>query len=108
MPINQWSAKQLQQRLQEENSSLELLDVREAHEYAYARIQGSRHIPLGQLPQRYDELDKTREIVVICHHGVRSLKACLFLESLGFSHLNNLQGGIDAWSVACDPAVSRY
>ena len=107
MPINQWSPKQLQQSLLENQPPL-LLDVREANEFAYAHIEGSRHIPLGQLPERFDELDKERDIVVICHHGIRSQQACLFLQQAGFNRLYNLKGGIDAWSLVCDPLVSRY
>jgi rhodanese-related sulfurtransferase len=107
MPINQWSAQQLQKSLQSDPALL-LLDVREDNEFAYAHLAGSRHIPLGQLPERLSELDKQQEIVVICHHGVRSMQACVLLQHAGFSRLNNLQGGIDAWSVSCDPSVRRY
>ncbi len=107
MPIEQCSAPQLQQRLHNQEELL-LLDVREANEFAYANIAGSRHIPLQQLPQHLSTLDPEQTIVVICHHGMRSQQACLFLEQYGFSRLVNLHGGIDAWSVLCDPTVSRY
>lgn len=107
MPINQWSPRQLQQNLQD-NQSLLLLDVREVNEFAYARIEGSQHIPLQQLPDRLDELDAGQDIVVICHHGMRSQQACLFLQHSGFTRLYNLQGGIEAWSMVCDPSVPRY
>ncbi len=107
MPINQWSPLQLQQNLQE-NQSLQLLDVREPNEFAYAHIEGSLHIPLQQLPARMDELDAEQDLVVICHHGMRSQQACQFLQHSGFTRLYNLQGGIDAWSMACDPTVPRY
>jgi rhodanese-related sulfurtransferase len=107
MSINQWSPKQLQHSLSE-NQPLLLLDVREPHEYAYAHIPDSVLMPLGTLPQSSDSLTKDQAIVVICHHGVRSQQACLYLEQAGFSQLYNLQGGIDAWSVVCDPSVLRY
>ena len=107
MPISQWSPLQLQQSLQA-GQNLLLLDVREDNEFAYAHLAGSHHIPLGQLPQRLDDLDQQQEIVVICHHGVRSQQACVFLQQAGFSRLYNLQGGIDAWSVVCDPSIRRY
>ncbi len=107
MPINQWSPQQLQQNLQD-NQSLQLLDVREDNEFAYCHIDGSLHIPLRQLPARLNELDAERDLVVICHHGMRSQQACQFLAHSGFSRLYNLQGGIDGWSVACDPTVPRY
>lgn len=107
MPISQISVQQLQQRLQNHEGLL-LLDVREANEYAYAHIDGSTHIPLRQLPEQVEQLEPDQDIVVICHHGVRSQQACLFLEQYGFERLFNLKGGIDAWSVHCDPTVSRY
>jgi rhodanese-related sulfurtransferase len=107
MPISQISALQLQQRIHDQQQLL-LLDVREDNEFAYARIQGSLHVPLGQLPEQLEQLDAERDIVVICHHGVRSQQACLFLEQYGYQRLFNLQGGIDAWSVHCDPTVKRY
>lgn len=107
MSINQWLPEKLQQSLID-NQPLLLLDVREDNEFAYARIQGSVPIPLNQLPNRLDELDSDQAIVVICHHGMRSQQACLFLQTAGFSRVYNLQGGIDAWSLACDPSVPRY
>lgn len=107
MPISQISATQLQQRLQNQDGLL-LLDVREDHEFAYARIEGSLHIPLRQLPEQIEQLDADQDIVVICHHGVRSQQACLFMEQYGYQRLYNLQGGIDAWSLHCDPTVLRY
>jgi rhodanese-related sulfurtransferase len=107
MPINQWSPQQLRQSLKDDQPLL-LLDVREPHEFAYAHIEGSLLIPLQQLPERLDELDAEQDIVVICHHGMRSQQACLFLEHSGYKRLNNLKGGIDAWSMVCDPSVPRY
>lgn len=107
MSITQCTAQQLQGRLQN-GDNLVLLDVREANEYAFARIDGSIHIPLNQIPERVQELNHEQDIVVICHHGMRSQQACMFLEQYGFSQLYNLKGGIDAWSVSCDPSVPRY
>ena len=85
-----------------------LLDVREPNEFAFVHIEGSLHIPLRQLPERVDELEKEQDIIVICHHGMRSQQACLFLEQYGFNRLYNLKGGIDAWSLICDPSMPRY
>ncbi len=107
MPITQCNAEQVKQRL-ENGEPLVLLDVREPNEFAFAKIQGSIHIPLRALPERVDELDKEKDIVVICHHGMRSQQACFFLEQYGFNRLFNLKGGIDAWSIKCDPTVPRY
>lgn len=107
MPIIQCTAQQIQQRMENQDPLL-LLDVREPNEFAFAHIEGSLHIPLRQLPERVDELDKEQDIVVLCHHGMRSQQACLFLEQYGFNRLYNLKGGIDAWSLACDPSIPRY
>ena len=85
-----------------------LLDVREPFEFEMARIEGANLIPLGELPARYPELDRAREIFVFCHSGVRSERAAEFLRSAGFAKVANVAGGIDAWSEEIDPNVPRY
>lgn len=107
MSIKQLTAQELKQKIDQNDGAL-LLDVREPHEFKYANIAGSTLVPLNQLPARLTELDKQREIVVICHHGMRSMQAANFLAQSGFCKINNLQGGIDAWSLACDSSVRRY
>lgn len=87
---------------------VQLLDVREIHEHAIARIDGSILIPLYELADRHRELDPARPTVVYCHHGVRSLHAALALRSRGFGEVRSLRGGIDRWSVKIDSAVPRY
>ena len=84
------------------------LDVREPWEHDLARIEGTKLIPLGELQQRVNELDPDSEIVVYCHHGVRSFHATMFLRQIGFGKAQNLAGGIDAWSLRADPSVPRY
>ena len=85
-----------------------LLDVREPWEWQAARIDGSQHIPMREIPARAGELDKGRDVVAICHHGARSQQVALFLEKNGFAKIHNLQGGVDAWSRTVDPAVPTY
>lgn len=85
-----------------------LLDVRESHEADFCRIEGSTLIPLGQLPQRLNELPRDFPIVVHCHHGGRSARAVRYLQEQGFGDVRNLVGGIEAWSLGADPAVPRY
>jgi len=92
----------------EGGETLFLLDVREPQEFAYARIEGAQLIPLGELPARHHELETDGEIVVYCHHGIRSLQAVYFLIQMGFKRVKNLAGGIDAWSIQADPQVPRY
>jgi rhodanese-related sulfurtransferase len=85
-----------------------LLDVREPWEFQICRIDGSRHVPMGEIPARAAELDSGAEVVVICHHGARSLQVALFLEKQGFSDVTNLTGGVDAWAKNVDPAMPVY
>lgn len=87
-----------------------LLDVREPDEVTTAQIEGSRGLPLGELEARMDELAswRQRRIVVHCHTGARSARACQALRAAGFRNVANLAGGIEAWSLTVDPDVPRY
>ncbi len=85
-----------------------LIDVREPWEWDLARIDGAIHIPMGQIPNKMDEIDQTRPTVIICHHGARSLQVVAFLQRAGFDNLHNLSGGIDAWSREIDSQVALY
>jgi sulfur-carrier protein adenylyltransferase/sulfurtransferase len=85
-----------------------LLDVREPNEYQIGRIPGSTLIPLGEVPQRYQEIPKDREVVVHCKMGGRSAKAATFLRQQGFTNVKNLKGGILDWSDKIDPSVPKY
>jgi rhodanese-related sulfurtransferase len=107
MTIKHLSATELKNRIQQ-GDPLFLLDVREPHEFKYASIANSVLIPLNQIPQRLAELNPEQEIVVICHHGMRSQQAANYLERSGFKNITNLTGGIDAWSLECDSSVARY
>ena len=85
-----------------------LIDVREPHEYAIAKIPGSKLIPLGNIAERAHELDTADDIVLHCKMGGRSAKALNQLKGLGFKKLKNLTGGITAWSNDVDPSVPKY
>jgi adenylyltransferase/sulfurtransferase len=85
-----------------------VLDVREPNEYQINRIGGSTLIPLGELPRRYQELPKDREIVAQCKMGGRSAKAMDFLKSVGFTNVKNLKGGILEWIDKVDPTQPKY
>jgi rhodanese-related sulfurtransferase len=85
-----------------------LLDVREPWEYSTARIDGATLIPLGELAHRVSEVPRGTEIVVYCHHGMRSARACSMLRQVGWTSVTNLSGGIDRWSVEVDASVPRY
>jgi sulfur-carrier protein adenylyltransferase/sulfurtransferase len=84
-----------------------LLDVREPHEFQIANLNGYL-IPLGDLEKRVNELDASREIVVHCKSGARSQRAAEFLKKAGFNKVQNLAGGINAWSDQVDPKVAKY
>jgi rhodanese-related sulfurtransferase len=88
--------------------SVLVLDVREPFEIALAPFPGATHIPMGDIPSRMTELDPDRETVVVCHHGVRSAQVAMYLAQIGFEHVLNLSGGIDAWSEDADPSTPRY
>lgn len=105
----QLSPGELAAWLRGENPPL-LLDVREEDEHQFAALPNSTLIPLRQIPDRVREIEdwKERDIVVYCHHGVRSLHAIGWLRQQGFSKLRNLSGGIDGWSREVDPALPRY
>ncbi|HYE66222.1 MAG TPA: molybdopterin-synthase adenylyltransferase MoeB [Pyrinomonadaceae bacterium] len=102
------TATELKQRL-DSGDDIQLIDVREPHEYQIARIPTARLIPLGEVLNRISEIDPGRETVMHCKGGVRSAKAIEALQRAGFSgRLRNLKGGITAWSNEVDPSVPKY
>ena len=85
-----------------------LLDVREQWEWDQCHLANSILLPMGQIMANIDTLDKTQETVIICHHGVRSLQVARYFEQVGFEHIINLQGGIDAWAKQVDHSMPLY
>jgi rhodanese-related sulfurtransferase len=86
-----------------------LLDVREPWEAQTASLPGALLMPMGEVPScAHTELDPDQPIVVLCHHGVRSLSVTMWLRNQGFENVQSLAGGIDAWSRTIDPTVPRY
>ena len=85
-----------------------LIDVRETWEFALCRIEGSRLLPMQSVPGNLDTLETDAEIVVVCHHGMRSQQVASFLEGRGFTSLFNLSGGVHAWATEVDPAMPTY
>src|SRR6266446_2789828 len=106
-PISTISVHDLKQKLAS-NGSLVIVDVREPFEYEIAHIENSKLIPLAELAARLGELDRTKEIVAICHTGTRSAHAVQLLQSAGFSRASNLKGGIGAWANEIDPTMQKY
>ena len=102
------TATELKNRL-DAGDDIQLIDVRQPDEYAFASIEGAKLIPLGEIIQRMDELDDTKETVIHCKMGGRSAKAIEFLTAAGFKgKMSNLRGGITAWSNEVDSKVPKY
>ncbi|MGD0802006.1 MAG: rhodanese-like domain-containing protein [Terracidiphilus sp.] len=104
--IPQITVKELKERI-DTGEDLYILDVREPFEYQIAQI-GGRLIPMTEVPRRLAEIDREREVIVHCHHGVRSQRVAEFLKQSGYARVVNLAGGIDAWSEQIDPKLARY
>jgi rhodanese-related sulfurtransferase len=95
--------------LLEKASPFTLLDVREQWEFDVSQITSSKHMPMGDVPSRaHNELDPDAHIVVVCHHGVRSMHVANWLRQQGFEQAQSMRGGIDAWSRQVDPLVPVY
>jgi sulfur-carrier protein adenylyltransferase/sulfurtransferase len=105
--VTEMTPRELARRLANEES-LELIDVREPYEWNIAHLEGARLIPLAQLPSAVPSLDRSREIVVYCHHGIRSAHAAEILRGAAFPNVWNLAGGIARWSSEVDPSVPQY
>lgn len=107
--MQQLSAQQLADWLADASRTPPLLvDVREPWEVELCSIGGSQTVPMHRVPQEIQAFDPDAEIVVICHHGVRSLQVAMFLEHEGFAKVFNLAGGIEAWACDIDPSMRRY
>src|ERR1700722_8347149 len=104
------SALEVKQRL-DAGEKLHLIDVREPHEFAVARIEGSELIPMRQVPVELQTLEARADeapLIVFCHHGVRSLNVVNWLRQQGVEACQSMTGGIDAWSLGIDSSVPRY
>lgn len=106
--IEEISATDLKRRL-DDGENIQLIDVRQPEEWAFAKIEGAKLIPLGEIMSRMGEIDESRETVLQCKTGVRSARAVEALQHAGFKgDLKNLKGGITAWSNEVDPKVPKY
>jgi rhodanese-related sulfurtransferase len=90
------------------NEKFKFIDVREPVEYELARVEQAELLPLSRFAEWNEALNAEDEIVVMCHHGVRSANVCAYLAQNGFEKVFNLEGGIDLWSVMVDENVPRY
>jgi rhodanese-related sulfurtransferase len=106
--MRQITAVQLKKFLEQTEDPPVLLDIREPWEFQTCHIEGAIHIPMGQIPTAYKDLDADKQTVVICHHGMRSQQVAQFLEKAGFTNVINLTGGVDAWARDVDPDMPVY
>ena len=90
-----------------DNNEVILLDVREPYEVEICHVKGSLFIPMNEIPQKLEQLDKEKNYAVMCHSGVRSLHVSNYLNSQGFSAMN-VSGGLDMWSLSVDKNIKRY
>jgi|TARA_Y100001960_G_C14712455_1_gene847795 rhodanese-related sulfurtransferase len=104
--VNSINAQELK-KLKDNNKNFTLLDVRENDELSIAKIDPHKHIPMGEIQGRHDELNKNELIVVMCHGGFRSARVCKFLNNEGYNAIN-FTGGIRSWSSEIDPSVPQY
>lgn len=111
-PMNQISVEELAQRLSSSDASIQLVDVREPQELAIASIKGFVNLPLSQFAEWADQVptlfNPQAETLVLCHHGIRSAQMCQWLVVQGFTNVQNISGGIDAYSLLVDPSIPQY
>jgi rhodanese-related sulfurtransferase len=102
----------LAERLQTQDDTAQFVDVREPQELAIAQLPGFINLPLSEYQDWGDRiqtlLDPDKPVIVLCHHGMRSAQMCQWLEQQGYGQTINVRGGIDAYSLRCDRAISRY
>ena len=94
--------------LREEDKKIQILDVREDTERDHAFVKGTIHIKLTEIANRHEELDKNKNIFVMCHTGTRSQTVVKWLKSQGYTYSVNVLGGIDAWAALIDRDIRRY
>ena len=94
--------------LLDRGSDVVVLDVREQWELDTASMAHHKHIPMNEIPARYSQLEQEKHMVVVCHHGVRSMNVTMWLRRQGFEKVQSLAGGIDRWARQIDPTVPVY
>jgi len=92
----------------DKNPNLVLIDVREEYEFNICKIPNSFHLPMSIFSSIFGNLPKDKELVVLCHHGMRSLMVINFLKQHNYTNVINLEGGIDQWAAVIDKTMNRY
>ena len=101
------SVQELKAKL-DHGEPIQLIDVREPMEHQIVCLEEAQLIPMNDLPQHIEGLDSNHEIILYCHHGMRSMQAAYYLYQNGFQNVKSLTGGIDQWAIEIDPTLNRY
>ena len=101
------SVQELKGKL-DQGEPIQLIDVREPMEHQIVSLEEAQLIPMNDLPQHIEQLDPNGEIILHCHHGMRSMQAAYYLYQNGFQNVKSLTGGIDQWAIEIDPTLNRY
>jgi len=102
------TVQELEERLSRGDDNLQVVDVREPHEFEICALPNAKLIPLSELLERVNQLNSADDIVLYCHTGRRSMQALQVLKRFGFEKVKSLAGGIDAWAKDIDPTMPRY
>ena len=89
-------------------AGVRILDVREPHEFEICALPAAEKIPMRQIPENLTSLPRDVHLLVMCHHGGRSMRVTQFLRAQGFNAVSNIAGGIDAWAEQIEPTLARY
>ena len=108
MPVRSLTPQEVVELRAKSPQSVTILDVREPWEVERVCLPDCLHIPMDDLRERLDELDREQTYVVLCHHGNRSRQVAAFMQARGFEHVINLAGGIEGWATSLEPGLGRY
>lgn len=108
MPFTLVSAPTARDRLAASPDATVLLDVRQPEEVRIASVKGAVCIPMMEIPARLAELDRAKDILVLCHHGMRAQQVAEFLARSGYPKVSSVTGGISAWAQTVDPSIPQY
>jgi rhodanese-related sulfurtransferase len=106
--MREMNAAELKAYLEQSACAPLLLDVRQPWEYDICKLDNSVLVPMNEIPGKLDAFDKDQEIVVICHHGIRSRQVARYLEAVGFCNIINLNGGMADWAQQVDNTMATY
>jgi adenylyltransferase/sulfurtransferase len=95
-------------RLAKNSAAVRVIDVREPFERDICSLAGAEPIPMRQIPENMPSLSREKHLLILCHHGGRSMRVTQFLRANGFENVTNIAGGIDAWANEVEPAMARY